>query len=100
MACLPVSDSICCMLEECAVLYKDGILEFIRRLDARVIAELEAFRPVERISLARAPGIKGVKGFNEEILRRHVTCTESEASDAVEVTVGNAFRTIAAVELA
>ena len=98
MACLPVSDSICCMLEECAVLYKDGILEFIRRLNARVVAELEAFRPVERIAPADAFGIERIERLDEEVLRRHVTCTECKASDAVQIPVGHAFRTVAAEE--
>ena len=73
-------------------------LEFIRRLDARVVAELKAFRPVKGITLADPPGPEGVESLQEEVLRRDVARTDGEAPDPVQVAVRQAFRAVAAEE--
>ncbi len=73
-------------------------LEFIRRLDARVVAELEVLRSVQGIPLADPPGPEGVESLQEEVLRRDVARTDGEAPDPVQVTVRQGFRAVTAEE--
>ena len=73
-------------------------LEFIRNLDACVIAEGEIFGAVEGIPFLRALRTEGIECFEEEVLRRDVACTKGKAADTVEVTIRQCFRAIAAEE--
>lgn len=79
------------------------VLELISSLDARIITEGERFTAqsvtaVDDPAPSRTPGPEGIKGFQKEVLRRHISRTEREGTDPVEITVRQTFRTVAAEE--
>ncbi|OKY52589.1 hypothetical protein BSR42_12080 [Megasphaera cerevisiae] len=65
-------------------------------LDSRIVPQAEVFTAVEGIPLADALGVKGIERFQEDVFGRDVAAADGEALDAVHVTIGDAFRTVAA----
>ena len=67
-------------------------------MDSCIVSQAEVFAAIEGIALADALGIEGIERFQEDVFSRDVAAADGEALDAVEVAVGDAFRTVAAEE--
>lgn len=75
-----------------------AVLEAQCRLHARIIAETEMLRTVQRITCADPFRTERIESFQQEVLHRNIAYTDGEAADTVQIPIRQCFRAVPAEE--